>query len=149
MGLDLRTDEGNHLIAQQGDGDVQAAFSAAVQPDDERIGLTVTFKRPGLIGGISKRYITGLAGVPAGEGSLVEVIGLGDKVPEGFVRLAVDGGELLLSHLKDFPLLQAHLDAVFLPPDALINGKAQAAADSLFKSQGNILAFRIESASGV
>ena len=57
MRLDLRTDQGDDLVAQEGDGYVQSALSAAVEPDHQGILLPVALEGPGFIRRISKRHV--------------------------------------------------------------------------------------------
>jgi hypothetical protein len=75
MRLDLRTDQGDDFIAQQGDRHVKAAFAAAMQPDHERVGLSVALEGTGFIRGIGQRFIPDLTGRLAREGTFVEIKG--------------------------------------------------------------------------
>ena len=149
MVLDLRADQGNDLVAEQGDGYVNTTFTTAVQPDDQRVGFAVALEGPGLVSGPGEGFIAHLAGRLAREGTLVEVIGLRDEVLHGLVRRALDGGEFLLADLQGLALLQADGEVVFLSPDAAVLGQADATAGSLLETQRNVFAFRVESTPGV
>ena len=149
MRLNLGTDEGYHLVAKEGDGYVNAAFTAAVQPDNEGISLAVSLQGPGLVRGIGEGNVAGLAGELAGEGTLVEIIGLGDKVLHGLVRFALDGGEFLLAHLEHFALLQIYLYGVIFFPDTAGLGEADAAGVGFRKAQCDAFALGVKGTAGI
>ncbi len=147
--LNLRTDEGNDFVAKKSDGNVNAAFTAAVQPDDEGVLYAVSFQGPGLVGSIGEGFVTGLTGRAAREGAFIEIVGFRDKVCEGFGGLALDGGELLLAYLEDFAFLEFYLNSIVFFPDVSGFGKAQATAFCLVQAKSQVFTFGVEGAAGV